>query len=148
MPDDGLEVIDPAPSSVVFRGERLEIRPLTVGAIPGIVRLARPVIDAVLELKQVPDEHSDGMVDLALDMVDKHGEALFQAVALAIGRDPDFVAASDLGEFIELCRKLVEVNRDFFVRRLAPLLAQRAQAKAGSGDGPTPSSFSSSAATH
>lgn len=144
---DDLDVIDPAPLAVTYLGERLEIRPLTVGAVPGIVRLARPVIDAVLQLQDVPDENSEAMVDLALDMIDKHGEALFGAVALAIGREADWVRQGELDEFISLCKRLVEVNRDFFEKRLAPLFGRQAAALQ-SGAGPTPSSSSSSAATH
>lgn len=147
MPD-AMEAIAPTTSNVTFRGERLEIQPLTVGAVPKIVRLARPVIDAVLDLEALPDEHSGEMVNLALDMIDKHGDALFQAVALAIGRDREFVEGGDIGDFVDLCKTLVEVNRDFFVRRLGPLLAERARARSGSGDGKTPSSSSSNAATH
>lgn len=145
---DPMEVIDPVPVALSYRSERLEIRPLTVGAVPGIVRLARPVIDAVLNLQSVPEEGSEELVDLALDLIDQHGEALYSAVALAVGREREWIEGGDLGEFVELCRALVAVNRDFFARRLLPMLKPREQASAASGTGPTASSSSSSEATH
>lgn len=136
---DALDAIAPADTPVQYRGERLEIQPLVVGAVPKIVRLARPVIDEVLKLEAIPDEQSGDMVDLAMNLVDQHSDALFAAVALAIGKPREWVEGGDIGEFTDLCIALVKVNRDFFVRRLGPLLAERARARQGSGAGPTPS---------
>ena len=149
---DALEVLDPSTTQVVVGGETLELRPLTVGAVPKILRLARPVIDAVLDLDSLPEEDSDAMVELAMNMVEQHGEALFEAVGIAIAKDKAWVEAAGIGEFIDLVVKLVKVNKDFFSRRLAPLLADRARARAGAlqqgnGAGRTPSSSSSNAAT-
>lgn len=145
---DAMEVIAPVTNALDYRGERLEIWPLTVGAVPGIVRLARPVIDAVLNLQTVPEEGSEELVELVLDLIDQHGEALFGAVALAVGREREWIEGGDLGEFVELCQALVSVNRDFFVQRLLPMFRERGQASGGNGTGPTASSSSSSAATH
>ena len=152
MKTDAMEVIDASVTKVNVGGQVIELRPLKVGAVPKILRLARPVIDAVLDLDSLPDEDTDAMVDLAMNMVDQHGDALFEAVGVAIGKEKAWVEDADIGDFIELCIKLVKVNQDFFTRRLAPLLAERAQAKAvalqqGTGAGRTPSSSSSSAAT-
>ena len=134
---DELEAIEPSTRTVTFNGERLELQPLKVGAIPKIVRLARPVINRVLDLEALPDQDDGKMVDLALDLIDAHGADLFKAVGIAIKREPDWVEDGDINEFIELCRALYEVNRDFFGRHLAPLLAKGRQA---SGAGKTPSS--------
>ena len=152
MSTDAMEVIDASITKVKVGDETLELRPMKVGAFPKIIRLARPVIDAVLDLDSLPDEDTDAMVDLAMNMVDKHGEALFEAVGIAIGKDKAWVEDADMGDFIELCIALVKVNKDFFTRRLAPLLAERAKGKAaalqqGTGAGRTPSSSSSNAAT-
>lgn len=146
---DPMEVIDPVPAALTYRDEQLDIRPLTVGAVPAIVRLARPVINAVLDLQELPEEGSEDMVELAMDLIDQHGEALFGAVALAVGRERAWVEGGDLGEFVELCQALVKVNRDFFVQRLLPLFKERGQAaSAGNGTGATASSSSLSAGTH
>lgn len=136
-----LDVLDPAPVVVNAGGERLEIRPLTVGALPALVRTARPVIDAVLELTELPGEDdAGGLIELLMDLIENHGAQVFEAAALCTGRDVAWVQSLDLGEFTELATTVFEVNRDFFVRRLAPLLAARAAKAAPSGDGPTASS--------
>ncbi|MGH8075624.1 MAG: DUF6631 family protein [Lysobacter sp.] len=143
---DDLQVLEPSGSSVTYLGTALEIKPLTVGQLPRMVRVARPVIDSVLALESLPDEDTGALVDFVLDMVDRHGEAMFEAAAIATGRDREWIERGDIGEFIDLAKVVFEVNRDFFVRKLGPLLADRAKGRSGAGL--TSSSSSSSAATH
>lgn len=143
---DALDVLEPQARSVSFRGEGLEIRPLTVGQLPRLVRVARPVIDALFSQHAAPEMPNEGepvdhdTLDLMLDLIGNHGDAVFQAAAIAIGREPEWVAEGDLAEFAELATAVIEVNRDFFVRKLAPLLGGRAAIPASNGDGPTASS--------
>lgn len=136
---DAFDVLESQAIVVGCRGEKLEIRPLTVGQLPKLVRAARPVIDAVLALDALPDEDDDGaLVDLVLDLVEHHGESVVAAVSICTGKSEDWIEGADLAEFVELAQKIFEVNRDFFVQRLGPLLAARAGTEAGAG--PTASS--------
>jgi hypothetical protein len=124
----------------MYRGERIEVKPLTIGQLPKLVRTARPVVNAVLALQSLPeDSDGDGFVDLLVGLVADHGEAIYQAAAICIGKTPEWVAGGDLDEFVVLAKALVEVNRDFFVQRLGPLLGSRG-GPLSSGDGLTPSS--------
>lgn len=137
---DPMDVIDPAPSGVRVGGKALEIRPLVVGVLPRLVRTARPVIDAVLDLDNLPDEDDTGeIVVLLLNLIEAHGEKVFEAAAMCIGEDEAWVESLDIAEFAEVAMKVFEVNRDFFAQKLAPLLAARAANKA-SGGGETASS--------
>lgn len=142
---DDLEVLEPAPTEVSYRGERLEIQPLTIGQLPKFVRIARPVIDMLLDA-DLDSLAAGADVDLMMDLIDKHGEKVFDAAALITGKPRDWIEGGDPAEFIALALKFVEVNRDFFTRKLAPLLAARA--KPSSGDGETVSSSSSNTVTH
>jgi hypothetical protein len=56
------------------------------------------------------------------------------------------VSRGNPAEFLALAVAVFEVNRDFFVQTLAPLLAGLLQKAKASGDGKTRSSSSSSAA--
>jgi hypothetical protein len=143
-----LDVLDPPTREVLFKGERLVIRPLTIGQLPRLVRAAKPVVDAVLELDGAPSE--SGLIDLALQLIADHGEALPAAAAIAINKDVGWVAEGDTAEFLELAIAVFEVNRDFFVQRLGPRLqALRAESVAGRpGAGATPSSSSPNGGTH
>jgi len=138
MTDNDLDILDPPATGVTYRGETLDLKPLTIGAVPPILRLARPVIDEVLNLEKIPDDAAGELLDFAITMIDRHGEALFAAVALAIGREREWVEGGDIGEFIDLVRTLVAVNRDFFVQRLLPLLNVQQKAQAN-GAGQIPS---------
>ncbi|WP_139381424.1 hypothetical protein [Pseudoxanthomonas indica] len=119
-----MDVIEPQARVVEFRGERLEIRPLTIGSVPGIVRKASGLIDALMQAPWLIDEQATDAqtLDGILGLIADHGEALWEAVALAIGRDPLWVSGSDAAEFMDLAMAVLEVNRDFFTRRIAPLL--------------------------
>lgn len=145
-----LDILDPAPVEVAYRGERLEIRPLTIGQIPKVVRLARPIIDALLDADLGDTGGDDGdIVALVLRMVGDHGEAAAQAAAVITGRPVDWIEGGHAAEFALLARSVYEVNRDFFAQALAPLLSgwTGAASQSESGDGPTSSNPSSSAAT-
>ena len=142
---DALAVLEPEARVVEYQGERLEIRPLTIGMLPRFVRLARPVIDALLEadLEQSP---AGAEVDLLLEVIGNHGEAVIAAAALVTAKPQDWIEAGDPAEFLQLAMAIFEVNRDFFIQRLAPLLAARARPSVGTGA--TPSSSSSATGTH
>jgi hypothetical protein len=136
---DALDVLEPSGSSVTYRGELIDVKPLTIGQLPKLVRTARPVINAVLALQTLPDDaDGDGFVDLLVGLVADHGEAIYQAAAICIGKTPEWVAGGDLDEFVVLAKALVEVNRDFFVQKLGPLLGSQGGSLL-SGAGLTPS---------
>lgn len=140
-----LDVLEPQGNAVTYLGERLEIKPLTIGQLPKFVRIARPVIDALLDAN-LEDMAAGGDVALVMDMIDKHSDQVFEAAALVTGRDRAWLESGDPAEFIELASTVVAVNRDFFTQKLAPLLAARA--RKSNGIGPTASSSSSDAVTH
>lgn len=134
---DGLEVISPTPVEVNYQNERLEIRPLTIGRIPDFVRAVRPILSALVALKQ---EAEDGELLKAFDtivaLMEEDGEKLYLAAAIAIGREKEWVAKGFLDEFVDLVQAILKVNGDFFVRRLLPMLRAAARAKADENRGP------------
>ena len=139
-----LDVLEPEARAVQYQGERLEIQPLTIGMLPKFVRLARPVIDALIDADLAQLRDGDEL-DVLLDLVVDHGEASFAAAALVTGKPQAWIESGDPAEFVELATAIFEVNRDFFIQKLAPLLAGRARPSPGSGA--MPSSSSSSTAT-
>ncbi|PRH82634.1 hypothetical protein [Arenimonas caeni] len=137
---DELEVLEPAGSSVQYRGEAIEVRPLEIGQVPQLVRKCRGAVNVVLAMDSLPDTNELGFLDLVMDLVGSHGEELYEGVAICVGREPGWVAKGNLDEFVVLATAVFEVNRDFFVQRLAPLLGAGRKSPPASGDGPTPSS--------
>ncbi|MCA0197776.1 MAG: hypothetical protein LCH59_06600 [Proteobacteria bacterium] len=146
MSADDLDTLDPQPAVVQFRGERLEIRPLTVGQLPRFSRLVRPVVDDFVAGNEAWSLSDDVMV---AEVMEKHGEAIIEAAALACGRPVEFIAGNrNAAELLDLAHRVVEVNRDFFFRTVrAAMLGQSLARTAPTTDGPETSTTSSAPAT-
>lgn len=120
---DEMEVLAPASASVSYGDEVIAVQPMAIGVIPLVVRELRPVINAVRsgsgDVGALELEINAGLI---MDLVVDHADALFTAVALCVGRPREEIVAGNPAEFVELTLKIVEVNRDFFTQRIAPLL--------------------------
>jgi hypothetical protein len=118
---DNMESLEPSGSSVTYGSETIEVTPLRIGALPKIVRTARPVIESLMT-QDIEGMDEAGMVRILLDTLEHHGEALYAGVGLCVGKPATFIENGDAEEFIRLALKVWEVNRDFFVLKVAPLL--------------------------
>ena len=107
-----LETFVPDPVVIDIAGDRVEIAPLKVGELPAFIRAIRPFA-----------QHLTHDVDW-LSLFGERGEDLVAALAVAIRRPREWVAARELDEAIRLCEAVFEVNADFFIQRLAPVLAR------------------------
>ncbi len=122
---ENVDALGPAAMPVPFHAGTIDVLPIEVGQIPAVIRKARPVIASILDLENLPEDGNDGaMVDLALDMIEQHGDAVFESIALLIGREASEVKKLNIGQFVVLAKSVFEVNRDFFRDHLAPLLAR------------------------
>jgi len=133
---------------VVFRGERLEIRPFTIVQLGEFVRLAKPLIDLVMDAQR--DLDGDGaIVDLIVEAVAEHTASAIQAAALVTRQPAEWIGEGDPAEFLLLAQAIYRINRRFFTERLRPVLAELLPALGGAfaGVGRTVSSSSSSTAT-
>lgn len=135
-----VDVLAPASTSVQCQGEQVAVGPLTVGVIPKVIRELRPIIQ---RLRPVGSEGGMGDLEvsmgLVLDLLEHNAGNLFAAVGLCVGKAPEFVEACDPAELLQLVLAIVEVNRDFFTERLAPLLANVKLPALGAGAMPSSS---------
>lgn len=134
-----LGALAPTPRELTIAGATLEVLPLRVGQIPPFLRAAGPLI-AEIGLAQ-PDW---------IYLFSEHGERLIEAIGIAVGRPAAWVAALEGDEAIRLAAAVLEVNADFFIRRMAPAmvgLAQALERALPAAAGPAPSSASSATAT-
>ncbi|MDH5832172.1 hypothetical protein QFW80_16765 [Luteimonas sp. M1R5S18] len=148
---DDLEVLDPAPVEVVYRGERLEIRPLTLGAMREFSGLVKPLM-----AEFVGDRNPSWLVSddaMLIEVLETHGEALFRAAAIATGRPVEFISGGEsITDMVTLATAIVRVNRDFFWRAMVSLVPKvplpEQAANQASGGGVTSSSSSSPTGIH
>ena len=149
MAGEDLDILDPQPGVVQFRGERLEIQPLTIGKLPAFSRLVRPIVAEFLGGKH-PEWEADDNV-MVVELLELHGEGILQAAAIATGKQVEFIEGNqNSAELLALAYKIVEVNRDFFIRAMKAVRSVHslAQSQPASVDGQTPSSTLSAPAIH
>lgn len=114
-------------------GKNVTVAPLKVRQIPPFVRAIGPAFGPV----------ASGDIAAAVGL---HGEALIEALAIATGEPADWLGDLDADEFMRLVSEVVEVNADFFVHRIAPMLsASVAKVTRTPTPGATPSPSSSPA---
>jgi hypothetical protein len=142
-----LDVLQPPTQDVRLGGDRIvTVRPVNVGNLPKFLRAVRPIIAGLAESASASSPTGGQVggdpqeVDL-LGLYCDHGEALAVAVSLATGLPQAEVEAMDLDVFLTLARAVWEVNQDFFVRKVMPMLSETLRAAASlasPGNGPTP----------
>lgn len=104
-----LDVYIPAPRLVSAGGKDLAILPLRVRQIPAFTRYVSPVI--------APLAGGDLLTAIATG-----GDDLVRAVAVATGESEDWLADLYPDDFLAITTAVVEVNADFFARRVLPAL--------------------------
>ncbi len=127
---DQLETIyQPKALDVTVGGETISVKALTVGQIPAFARAIRPCAPAL----------QGGGADWLALLAD-HGDAMIDSVGIATGLDVEHLYGLPPDEFVALASAVMEVNMDFFVRRLAPTVSAAAEKMiAASGAGAMPS---------
>jgi hypothetical protein len=143
---DDVSVLEVVSNEAAYRGETLRVTPLKVGQIPRFLRTVRPMFGALAGKLGSPGQAGGG-VDLELDilkLVEDHGETLIDAVAIAINKPAAWVAEGEADEFAQLVKVVIEVNADFFAKKVAPHLGSLPgggdESAPSSGAGPTASS--------
>lgn len=109
---DDLAALCPPGRPVAAGGEQFNITPLRVRQIGPLVRALGPAWGKI----------SAG-ADVAAVMM-AHQSALVEAVGILLDKPAEWVADLPLGDLLDLAEALVEANRDFFVRRILPLLVR------------------------
>ena len=132
MTTGDLNQLLPAAKECKVGGETLSILPLKVGKLPAFLRAITPA------LRYIAQNEIDWLALFA-----EEGEALLNAVAIAVGRDRAWVDELTPDEVIVLASTVVEVNSDFFTRTVLPRLKDlfgQVSAVTDAVDGLTPSS--------
>ncbi len=130
------DVIEPPARSATFNGRQITVAPLKVGQLPAFARAVKPIGGAVEALATGREALT---LAAMLDLIADHGEAIIDAVAIASGVPAHELADATPDQLIELAAVCLEVNADFFGRRLTPALrAAVAGQAATAGPGPTP----------
>jgi len=95
-------------------GRALRLHPIKVRQLPAVMRALEPLIRSGANL--LSDNPADWLALAA------QGEHLIDAVAAACDQPVDWVGELEPAEFARLLFTVLEVNKDFFSRQIAPAL--------------------------
>ena len=131
--DDLRELETLAVVTVQVAGGAIEVRPMPALRAIRFARAARPFLE-VLDLRE-------GATIDVLQLMGEHGEALLDAVAIAVDRPVEWVGELALDDLSDVAAAVLEANIDFFAHRLLPrIMGRLAETLGRLGGGPTPSS--------
>ena len=116
----------------VIAGQPVIVRPLVVAQLPYFLRALRPIMGALQAgkvgapaqlawlLADEPDALLDALAVALAELPDSPGDKAALESAIATRRD--WLAGQQMDALLELLVSAVEVNADFFIHRMAPLM--------------------------
>lgn len=112
----------PQPTTVIFRGESIEVRPLKLDKFPSFLRALQPMLPQIAGAFAAMEAGADSALGvLVVNLIADHGERLYEAVGIAIDKPAAWVGdTDDLGGLVELVTAIVMVHGDFFARQVGP----------------------------
>ncbi|WP_426800978.1 hypothetical protein [Xanthomonas campestris] len=151
---EDLDVLSPPTRAIIFRGEQLELTPLTLAQIGPFIKATRPIIGRVLIAASLVNGGATiEVAALLMDVLEQDADAFAKGGAIVAGKPEAWVAGASLADAAALVEAVVELNEDFFGQRLPSLMQAAGKAipamvaMQAPPDGPTSSSSSSLAAT-
>lgn len=137
-----------APVAVEYRGETLQVTPITIGELPAFARAVGPAAPALLALGK-SFESGEETTLAAMDLLEVHGQAVTELVAVGVRRPAEWVrGATRPEELLSLLGVVMQVNADFFRRHLVLAHIRLQGEAAAAGAGLTPATSSSLPAMH
>lgn len=119
-----LEVLFPNGVQVSLKGETFQIKPFTLGQLPVVMSLmksaAGPTQKALLGLNP-----GDGAI--LMSILAEVGTELNTLIAKVLKKDLQWVEEIEMDEAVQLIIALIDVNKDFFSKKVTPLISQRIQ---------------------
>nr|WP_277879432.1 hypothetical protein [Stenotrophomonas maltophilia] len=117
------------------------VGPLRLQQIGPFITASRTIIARVAMMAGAVDGSERAAVGaILLDLLEQDGAEIASALAVAVDRDAEWIAAATLDEVADLLDAVVGLNRDFFAHRLRQLLLQARLPSAESTDLQTSSS--------
>ena len=117
-------VLNTPSRSVPFRKEMLFVKPFRLEQLGPFITASRTTIGRIAMIAALPE--SGGALDvgaIVLDLLEQDGNDIAAALAVAVDREPNWIAGGDLDEVAQLIEAVAGLNKDFFARRLRTMVA-------------------------
>ncbi|UXA48531.1 hypothetical protein M0D44_20015 [Xanthomonas prunicola] len=120
---DDTDILTPPTRKITYRGEQLELAPLTLAQIGPFIKATRPIIGRVIiAASMVSAGATIEVAALMMDVLEKDTDAFAKGGAIVAGKPEPWIAGGSLADAAALIEAVVELNEDFFGRRLPTLL--------------------------
>lgn len=129
MGADDLSVIEGEAVFVTIKGQNYAFGALKVGQLPAFARAVKPMLPTL-----GPALSGDFRFETILELVADHGEGVIEALSIATKIPREVLADCEVDELLSVLPLVLQVNKDFLVRRLLA----RPAATPSPGAGPTP----------
>lgn len=120
----GDDVLNPPSRTVSFRGASLKVHPLRLEQLGPFITACRATIGRLAMIAGLPEGSAVVEVgSLVFDLLENGSTEVAEALAVAVDKETQWVAAGSLDEVAELLEAVVGLNKDFFARRLRAMVA-------------------------
>lgn len=109
-----LDKIIPQPNIVTVGGKDIEVKTMKVKQLSATIKAIQPFAAAFKAQRDSFD---------AAEIVMSHTDNVVELVVILTGESKEFVEDLGIDELVIVFTKLVEVNLDFFIQKVLPLLS-------------------------
>lgn len=113
--ESDLDKIIPQTNEVTVGGKTIEIKTMKVKQLSATIKAIQPFAAAF--------KAGQGQVDMA-DIVMNNTDNVVDLVHILTGESKEFIEELGIDELIIVFTRLVEVNLDFFIQKVLPLLSE------------------------
>lgn len=134
-----MDILFPEGKILTIGGEEITIKPLTFGQIPKASKMVAPIIKAMAKCELA----GDSIIDVAgnwVDILAIGGDDLLNLIGWAIGKDRAWFDTLQMDDGVDLVKSVIEVNADFFTKKVMDRLNLGALAGKETGATSSPSS--------
>lgn len=118
--DDAFDVIETPKVTVSISTGKLDITPVRIKELPAFTRAIEPFVQEIMA-------PGDNDVDVA-GLLIKNSEQVIDAVVIGTRLSRAAIDALDVDDLVVLAGAVIEVNLDFFIRRVAPRMSRLTEA--------------------
>lgn len=117
---DKLAVMFPQGKSLSIQDTNLTIKPFKFGELPKVFKAIEPISSTLFSALQ-----GSNQFEMIAGMIANGGDSVIDLMVIGSRQPRDWIEQLDLDEGIELLTSIVEVNADFFIRKVLPGLNDR-----------------------
>ena len=124
---DQLTILFPTGKEVLIRDKVYCITPFKLGQYPRVIKAITPLANVYSDAIK----NNLSQLDTIMALLGEGGENAMDLIRLSTDETAEWVSDLNLDEGIELLGALIEVNADFFIKKILPQLTKAVETVSG-----------------